>query len=229
MGIAYPGNTRQNVTRITFLQPSADLPPAATAGISLGCGAGGSTALSFSIAGVEVASVGGSGITVGAVAALGGGTINVASGYLVNNVPISLAAFKSASTSRSNNTFSADPHLSLFVPAAGTYSYRMLLPMSGGIGGFAMGVQFTGTCTNSYSIASGFQNSAAKTFGYSANLLSGASMFSSASVAVGDWLLVEGTFTCSTTGTLDLQWAQNTTNAAATILQQGAYLTIVPV
>jgi hypothetical protein len=129
------------------------------------------------------------------------------------------SAFKAASTQRTNNTISNDPDLALVIGAAGTYELTMTLFFTG-ISSGAQGIQwqlaYTGTVTNSGLTGNGLVNGAAstsRTTGFATPYA-----FATINTSGFDWYYVAGTVTVSNSGTINLQWAQNTTSANATQL-----------
>lgn len=120
-------------------------------------------------------------------------------------------AIKSADTSvTSNVTPASDPHLTLSVAANATYDVEVVAAWTNGGGGFR--ATWTGP--------SGATMVWTDNDGVGVTSLGGVVTFSGTTGTTFKGTLVVG----STAGTLTLQWAQSTTNAAATILKAGCSL-----
>ena len=134
---------------------------------------------------------------------------------------------KPAPTSRaSTTTLANDPDLVIDLPRVGTWAFDVWLNYTGGTLGSSdlkLGMNYSGTSSfaawgvNGITLASTSQlNAGGNSFTGSLALgTSGGTFFT------GD---IHGQVTVSTTGTLALQWAQNTSSATSTNLRQGCWM-----
>jgi hypothetical protein len=149
-------------------------------------------------------------------AAIGGGTTNP-------------TKIKPADTSiASSTTLTADPDLITPVLAVGRYIYNLFLIFDCGVA--AAGFKFTqnGTVVDSRGVSpatsEGFVNGAA--YGPNNQAFYGTTV-TFATISTGgnsNIVLLQGSLLVGTAGTFGISWAQNTSNASATILRAGSYL-----
>lgn len=151
----------------------------------------------------------------------------ITAGLLTQMLP--LWAVKPAATSRSAATTPADdPDLILSLPRTGTWAFEAWLSYTGGTLGASdlkMTMAYTGTTTsnvwglNGITTASTSQlNAGANGFTGTLSLGTNGGTFYTADI--------KGSLVASTTGTLSLQWAQNTSSATSTNLRQGSWLRV---
>lgn len=139
--------------------------------------------------------------------------------------------FKGGNTDRSSTTTLADdPTLAgLTIPEAGTYiidSQLCFLGPVSGAGGFKFRFEFTGTVgANPLGMYTGFVNGAV--VGGGGSLFLDANQVSFATISTtGNCVRASHTLNASTTGTVSLQWAQNTSDANATRMSAGSAMWI---
>lgn len=160
----------------------------------------------------------------------GSGTLN-ATGLFVNGVTVGSGmqvASKAALTARTTNSILVDPDLTLAL-VAGRYKVNLFVLISGGVGGISASIQFTGTATSSGEVHERVLNATyTAPIGISILTASGSSP-SSATVTASDWIRYEAFIVVSVAGNVQLFWGQNTTNASATNVLAGSYMTAVKV
>jgi hypothetical protein len=153
----------------------------------------------------------------------GAGTINVASGYYVNGAPVTTtqSAHLTSAVNISGTGVVNDPTLTMSLASGKTYAVRIyLIITSTTAGGIQAYPVFSGTAA--------LQTIAAKGVINGANFLAGQTSFGSfnyggASTTANDWCIYDGLLSTSTTGTLNLQYRQNT-NSGTTVLGAGSYI-----
>jgi hypothetical protein len=153
----------------------------------------------------------------------GAGTINVASGYYVNGAPVTTtqSAHLTSAVNISGTGVVNDPTLTMSLASGKTYAVRIyLIITSTTAGGIQAYPVFSGTAS--------LQTIAAKGVIAGANFLGGQTSFGSfnyggASTTANDWCIYDGLLSTSTTGTLNLQYRQNT-NSGTTVLGAGSYI-----
>ena len=145
----------------------------------------------------------------------------------VLNQMIPQRAVKSASTSRSSantgTTLTADPDLTVPVDANATYDVEISLPYNGAATGTG-DIKFSFSVPSGASITGGFEG-IANPLGVAILPVTTASTLFSASNGTGNalWCKISCTlFTSGTSGSLTLNWAQNTSSGTATTLLAGA-------
>jgi hypothetical protein len=160
----------------------------------------------------------------------GTGTVN-ATGLFVNGTSAApIVRYKTASTSRANNAVSSlDPDLVANVQNGKSYAFKIVCQLAGGAGGIQVGTAGTATASFGYAYGISRMNSAFLS-GISANVFAGGGiLLASITTAIsGDWMELTGGFTCNASGTFGLSWAQNASNAAATIVNPGSYMILTP-
>lgn len=145
--------------------------------------------------------------------------------YIRLNQNLQFYAVKSGRTSRaSNTTVAIDPDLQIQLPAGGTYSVEGWLNDATGSssGGLKGNISFSGSITTALWAMTGTGT------GVTAVALSAFAStqeMESAQSGVGS-MLISGVLQCTTSGTLSFNWAQESSNATASILGQGSYLRI---
>ncbi len=162
----------------------------------------------------------------------GSGGVSTTSSLTTSTANISgtYAAFKAANTSRASTvTVTDDPDLVLTSITSGTYLVTAYLPWSQATTstqGINYRINYTGTVTGSL-LQQDIRNNAGSFLAagsFTANTTS-----ASGSTGIGttgqDYLKIQGIVTVSTSGTLSVQWAQNSSSANNTTLLAFAYLT----
>lgn len=149
-----------------------------------------------------------------------------------NVVRIVSAQFKGGNTDRSSNTtLSADPTLAgLRIPETGSYIVEGHLCFVGpvsGAGGIKLRYEFSGSVSTSMGKYFGSVNAAVVASGnfvaIDANQITFATITTGSG---GDCIEFDHTFVTTGTGTLDLQWAQSSSNANATRLLAGSSMKV---
>lgn len=140
------------------------------------------------------------------------------------------AAVKLVTTSRaSTTTYANDPELSLDVTEGGNYEIELFLCVVGsgvsGAGGFKQRVNYSGTvgAKGIYAGGIGSMNSSKAVLDL-ISMEAGSSYASIVAAGNGEYEHWRGFAHFSTTGTLRVQWAQNSSNAADTNLLAGSFL-----
>lgn len=164
----------------------------------------------------QVLQTDGSGVTSWATPASGGATI--------------LKAYKSADQSKTNNTYADDTHLTTTVEANANYIVRVVFYVSQGSATPNIKAQFvapSGT-TDIYGIS---QNTDSTPQISTISGIAGALNLGFSAPIIGDNMCTfDGSLsTGANAGTLKIQWAQNTTNASATTVKRGSYMTLIKV
>jgi hypothetical protein len=159
------------------------------------------------------------------------GDLTVGGDFTATTTPIGFtkAAYKTASTARSSaTTVSDDPHLSVAL-TAGTWDLECLLPVwatTGGAGGFKFTFDYSGSSSNEFFVSA--LNVAGVTAEFSsvpfATTVSAGTISVSTGVVGGDFVRASGSFIVTTSGNLTVQWAQNSSNANAANVGNGAFL-----
>lgn len=141
---------------------------------------------------------------------------------------IAVCKIKSALTAKTTTTALAnDPDLAYAIPVAGTYAIDVLVPVSGGAGGVAFNLNFSGAITTSIALIELIANStpvADKSLAISAAVAT--VLQSAAAVTTLDVIRIQATLVAGGAGTVAVAWAQNSSNAAATNFGQGAYMNV---
>lgn len=139
---------------------------------------------------------------------------------------VAICKQKPALTARASTTTMAnDPDLSYAIPAAGTYAIEVLVPLSGGAGGVAFNLNFSGSITNSISVIELIANStpvADKSLAIAATVAT--VQQNAAAVTALDAIRIKALLVAGGPGTLAVSWAQNSSNVTATNFGQGAYM-----
>ncbi|HXN95985.1 MAG TPA: hypothetical protein VN879_15885 [Candidatus Acidoferrales bacterium] len=135
--------------------------------------------------------------------------------YIVKNTVTSIAA---------NITVANDPDLTVTLPAGGTYVIKGMLNDGSGTsaGGLKGQINYSGTIsTGSW----GMNGVGTAVTPVSLTNINTTATLQTAQTAVG-FMPIEATLLCTTGGTLSFQWAQNASNATASVLGIGSYLRI---
>lgn len=150
-------------------------------------------------------------------------------GYANANYAIISKAVKSTTTSRNTTIVLADdPDLVLSGLAAGSYAIKLFLLFTGtttGAQGFQGQLVFTGTSSVATYGGQGSRSGAAQnlqtSFSFGSGFTAGGSI---STTQPPDFLSIDATLICSTTGNLKFQWCQASSNANNTNLQAGSFL-----
>lgn len=141
---------------------------------------------------------------------------------------VAICKFKPALTAKVTTIVLAnDPDLAYAIPAAGTYSIEVLIPLSGGAGGVAFNLNFSAAITASVNLVELVANGvpvADKSIVVSAAVAT--VQQTAAAVTAGDVIHMSATLVAAGAGTVAVAWAQNTSNAAATNFGQGAFMKV---
>ena len=139
--------------------------------------------------------------------------------------PADAVLYKANATSRSNTTVLAnDPDLQYAIPAAGSYSFRVVFfSGSGTSNGFVAQMAFSGTVTSS---AYQQYGTYATVFHWPGYATLGSSNWSTTTSSSLDSAVFDGSFICSTAGTLAFQWAQQNSGAGPTVVAANSYMTV---
>jgi hypothetical protein len=164
--------------------------------------------------------------------AKGANTINVSGGLFVNGAAVSTAIstlYKASTTTRTSNSFIADPDLSFNAVAGHTYAVRILALVNGvaANGGLVMGVGGTATTTQSNTMATSRLSGSFLSPGVQPSFGT-FSISNAGAVDVGnaDYVLLEGTYTVSVSGTIALVWGQSSSSANGTSVTQASYMSV---
>jgi hypothetical protein len=158
------------------------------------------------------------------------GNVTVSGNLTAANLKPVVAAVKSATTSRSSTTtLSNDPHLTVAL-TSGTWTIDCYLPIwatTSGAGGLKLYFAYSGTTTSSSWAGDGIINAGSgvivpKTV--NADTFIASAINTQAGLPGADWERLTGFLTVTTSGTFSLQWAQNSSNANAANIGQGAWL-----
>lgn len=135
---------------------------------------------------------------------------------------------KPATTPRaSTTTLAADPDLTLTLPRPGTWAFELWLNYTGGTLGSSdlkMAMVYSGTSTFGVWGVSGINTSSTSAITANGRGIGTNTLTVGTSGATFYTVDIKGTVVISTTGTLALQWAQNTSSATATNLWQGCWM-----
>lgn len=137
-------------------------------------------------------------------------------------------AIKPGATSRaSTTTLTDDPDLAIALPRAGTWIFEVWLNYTGGtLGSSDLKVRpaFTGTSTFDVFGINAINTTATSQVTQAGGTMAGPGV--AAGTNGGNFLNMDlkGTVVTTTTGTLSLQWAQNTSSGTSTTLRQGCWL-----
>lgn len=135
--------------------------------------------------------------------------------YIVKNTVTSIAA---------NITVANDPDLTVVLPGGGTYVIKGMLNDGSGTsaGGLKGQIHYSGTIsTGSW----GMNGVGTAVTPVSLTNINTTATLQTAQTAVG-FMPIEATLLCTTGGTLSFQWAQNASNATASVLGIGSYLRV---
>jgi hypothetical protein len=144
--------------------------------------------------------------------------------YLRLNQNLQFYAVKAATTSRaSTTTVTIDPDLQVSIPA-GSYSVEGWLNDARGTssGGLKGNISFSGTITTGNW---GMTGSGTAVTPVALSLFAATGEMQSAQSGVGNMLL-SGGLQCSTGGTIGFYWAQQSSNATASVVGAGSYLRV---
>lgn len=205
------------VTRDGQGKMAADFVPSADAAYKLGSVALRWTDLNLS----GNASIGGTASITGKLT-LGGG-LAVTGDSIARGIAV--CKFKSSTTSRTNNTVSADPDLQYAIPGAGTYAFELFLICPTNVGGLQLYVAYSGTVTAGGYFEWGVQGGSF-TSGITSVLAINGGGTSHSGAGGNDVLIIKGTLVAGNAGIISLGWGQFSTNAAATSMNAGSYLTV---
>jgi hypothetical protein len=151
--------------------------------------------------------------------------VTVTSDELMQMTP--LWAVKPAATPRaSTTTVTNDTDLTISLPRAGTWAFEAWLNYTGGTLGSSdlkLTMAYSGTSTFGVWGLNGITTASTSGMNAGANGLTGTLAIgtSGGTFFTAD---IKGLVVATTTGTLSLQWAQNTSSATATNLRQGCWL-----
>jgi hypothetical protein len=174
------------------------------------------------------------GIVIGAATSgdEGLGSINAQSYYLNGLLQTITLVTNSAETRTSTTTQTNSTSLTYAIPVAGKYAIRLVAYFTSiGTGGFAMGVNYSGsfTGTSSYIVYEECNN------GANASILTG-EVSSTPTAIVSDnsiistttpvAIIVTATLTATGTGTLAMSFAQDVSNTSASTLNIGSYMQV---
>jgi hypothetical protein len=202
-----------------------------TAGVALTVnGLAGSSAAQFLVTGVQVgAPTGGD---------KGVGTINLSGGLYVNGVQVAASNPSILVTSKPTNqsvassiTLAADANL-VQALQVGIYALKMYVQIqqtAGGGGGFRFTLaSSSGTMTGTYAYVGGIVGAFVDSVGQSG--LAGVTTFAAISNAAPvDWLEISGQIQVTVAGTIQFQWAQNTSSAVSTEVLAGSWMQLTKV
>ena len=135
-----------------------------------------------------------------------------------------LFADKTADTSRTSTTaLTADPDLSIAIPSAGTYFLNGYLNYEGGTGGSSdINVQFSSVGTLRYHMPYQGAGGSANVGNTNVGGTQVAMRTQGAGVLCGTQ--IAGSVITGSSGTITLNWAQNTSSGTATILHAGSWI-----
>lgn len=139
-------------------------------------------------------------------------------------------AYKAVDTPRSNTTtLAADPDLGIPMAAAGNYFFVGALYATGpAINTGDLSVAFTWpTGSAAWWATLGYNVSAATPNLNAVRTASGAPSGIGVNAAAGTLAIIVGRCQASTAGNFQLEWAQNTSNATATVLKGGSWLVAI--
>lgn len=131
-----------------------------------------------------------------------------------------------AVTANGTTTYANVTGLSQTVVSGGTYAFRLILPstVANGTGGIKYCFNYTTTVLSSLqSSAAGFTASAVAVQNVTSTTTQ-ADLFTQAAVVIRTQ--IDGTFVVTTGGTIDVQMAQNTSNASNTVALVGGSFTL---
>lgn len=147
------------------------------------------------------------------------------------NVPT--AVVKTATTSRaSTTTLADDPDFVLTLPSAGTYLFEAMLQCTGaalGSGDIKTLIRYSGTITSGTWQGIGMSTSAATNIqnnGGSIANSGGVSQVFGVNGAAFSGVLISGGLVAGSSGTIGLQWAQNTSVATSTNIRLGSWFRV---
>lgn len=146
---------------------------------------------------------------------INGGTITGAT--ITGAISTSTVRTSAAVTANATTTYANVTGLSQTVVSGGTYAFRLILPstVASGTGGIKYCFNYTTTVLSALqSSAAGFTASAVAVQNVTSTTTQ-ADLFTQAAVVIR--VEVEGTFVVTTGGTIDVQVAQNTSNASNTV------------
>lgn len=150
----------------------------------------------------------------------------VTAGLLMSMLP--LEAVKPAVTSRtSTTTLAVDPDLALVIPRAGTWTFDAWLNYTGGTLGSSdlkLSMQYSGSSPFGVWGLNGINLVATTQIRADGNAIGTNTLSVGTNGGVFYTADIHGQITVSTTGTLALYWAQNTSSVTATNIRQGSYL-----
>ena len=137
--------------------------------------------------------------------------------------------FKNAPTPRTNNTLSNDPDLAgLSLVAGGNYRLELQLTFQtlSATAGLQLRLNFGGTASSTASVGIGSLLQATKPSEVITDFQAGLNSTDPyATTDIDTWAIqIDMTISVTATGTLDLQWAQAVTNAAATQVLENSYM-----
>lgn len=178
--------------------------------------------------------VAGAGVQLGAPTGgdKGVGTINAASGVLINGVSVAATLKTKASTTSRNTTttLTNDPDLTLALAAAGTYKIEIGAGLQCNVGGLAMTVNYSGTITSSIQVGAigGIITPATNNISATVNnpLFNSGTTGNLGGGSIGVGVLISATLTVSTAGTVALSWAQSLSSGNNTSLLPGSWMCV---
>lgn len=146
------------------------------------------------------------------------------------NAMLPKVAYKPNTTSRASNTTAADdPDLIIGLGAndLGTYLMEGFITYTGGaitVGGLKMAFNYTGTATAGTWGTVGHTTASLTENHVVGGALTGGTQSFGTNGGSFDTLLISGSITATTAGTLSFQWAQASSSATATNIRLGSWL-----
>lgn len=162
----------------------------------------------------------------GATGATGAAGATGATGPAGNGITVT---YKTADESLNSSTvLQADNHLTTSLNASSKYAFRFVIQYTGeAAAGIKVALNGTVTVTNLSSIVLIYD---------SAPVLSAATPLSVLGSGIGSSgndgsgvVVIEGSIETNAAGTFLLEWAQNTSDVADTIVKRGSYLQVIPI
>lgn len=169
----------------------------------------------------------GGGVTAGAASQFTTMTVTTGITYQLLNQRASTTVYKAANTSRANTTTaSADPDLQIGLPSTGTYAIELWLNdglTANSTGGLKGTIAYSGTSTAG---EWGLTGSGTGTTPVPLVVIGvTAQQFQTSQNAQGN-LQILGYIVATSTGTLSLNWAQQSSNATASIVAIGSWMRV---
>jgi len=159
-------------------------------------------------------------VATSGVAAITSGTISGAT--FTNNLMDDINRTSASVTANATTTYANVTGLSWTV-VPGTYAFRLHLPstVASGTGGIKYAFNYTGTVVSVMEATGVGFTASAVAVQHTTTATTQADLFSQAAVVI--YTIITGTMVVTTGGTVDLQMAQNTSNASNTIALIGGF------